>query len=208
MFRYGHSGELRSLPTSIPNMANNIDVQGHQGMFRNTRVIGPDKVNEVSFSISRLESGNVAARAGAENVVAALNIPGVSRDFPLYWGVPNISISGLTGPGEASDTPFINWDTIIQLNDNFSWTKGKHSLKMGGEVWRIRYNQLGGVVPRGRFTFNGQFTNNPIVSTSSTAANAMADFLLGIMSASEGQVGAPIANYRSEERRVGKECRL
>ena len=197
MFRYGHTGELRSLPTNIPNMANNIDVQGHQGMLRNTRVIGPDKVNESSFSISRLESGNVAARAGSENVVAALDIRGVSRDFPLYWGVPNITISGLSGPGEASDTPFINWDTIIQWNDNFSWTKGKHSLKMGGEVWRIRYNQLGGVVPRGRFTFNGQFSNNPLISTSSTAANAMTDFLLGFMSASEGQVGAPIANYRT-----------
>src|SRR5439155_89501 len=117
MFRYGHAGELRALPTNIPNMANNIDVQGHQGMLRYTRVIGTNKV--------------------------------------------------------------------------------KHSFKMGGEVWRIRYNQLGGVVPRGRFTFNGQFSNNPLISTSSTAANAMTDFLLGFMSASEGQVGAPIANYRT-----------
>jgi hypothetical protein len=197
MFRYGHTGELRSLPTNIPNMANNIDVQGHQGMVRNTRVLGPTKVNESAFSISRLESGNVAARAGSENVVAALNIPGVSRDFPLYWGVPNITINGLSGPGEASDTPFINWDTIIQGSDNFSWTKGKHSLKMGGEVWRIRYNQLGGVVPRGRFTFSGQFSNNPLISNAANEANAMSDFLLGFMSASEGQVGAPIANYRT-----------
>ncbi len=133
MFRYGHTGELRSLPTNIPNMANNIDVQGHQGMLRNTRVIGANKVNEFSFAISRLESGNVAARAGSENVVAELGIPGVSRDFPLYWGVPNISISGLSGPGEASDTPFINWDTMIQANDNFSWTRGKHTLKMGAK---------------------------------------------------------------------------
>ncbi|HZT29311.1 MAG TPA: TonB-dependent receptor [Bryobacteraceae bacterium] len=197
MFRYGHTGELRSLPTNIPNMANNIDVQGHQGMLRNTRVIGANKVNEFSFAISRLESGNVAARAGSENVVAELGIPGVSRDFPLYWGVPNISISGLSGPGEASDTPFINWDTMIQANDNFSWTRGKHTLKMGGEVWRIRYNQLGGVVPRGRFTFNGQFTNDPLISNNANQVNAMADYLLGYMSGSEGQVGAPIANFRT-----------
>jgi hypothetical protein len=57
MFRYGHTGELRSLPTNIPKMANNIDVQGHQGMLRYTRVIGSNKVNEFAFSISRLESG-------------------------------------------------------------------------------------------------------------------------------------------------------
>ena len=197
MFRYGHTGELRSLPINIPNMANNIDVQGHQGMLRHTLVRGANKVNEFSFAVNRLESGNVAARAGVENVVAQLGITGVSRDFPLYWGVPNISISGLSGPGEASDTPFINWDTIIQWNDNFSWTKGKHSFKFGGEVWRIRFNQLGGVVPRGRFGFSGQFTNNPLISTSATQANAMADYLLGFMSSSEGQVGAPIANFRT-----------
>src|SRR5258708_14140949 len=125
MFGYGHAGELLSLPTNIPKMANNIDVQGHQGMFRNTRVIAANKVNEAAFSISRLESGNVAARAGTENVVAQLNIPGVSRQFPLYWGVPNISISGLSAPGEARDTPFINWDTSIHFNDNFWCTRCK-----------------------------------------------------------------------------------
>jgi hypothetical protein len=197
MFRYGHTGELRYLPINLPNQGNNIDVQGHQGMLRNTHVIGTNKVNEFSFAISRLESGNIARRAGSDNVVASLGIPNVPTGNPLYWGVPNITISGLSGPGEASDTPFINWDTVIQWNDNFSWTRGKHSLKLGGEIWRIRYNQLGGVVTRGRFTFNGQFTNNPLISTSATQANSTADFLLGDMSTSEGQTGAPIANYRT-----------
>src|SRR5215467_931007 len=44
MFRYGHSGELRTVPVNIPNMPNNIDVQGHQGMLRQTRVLGANKV--------------------------------------------------------------------------------------------------------------------------------------------------------------------
>ncbi len=197
MFRYGHTGELRYLPLNIPNMGNNIDVQGHQGMLRNTRILGPNKVNEFVFAVNRLESGNVAARAGSDNVVGSLNIPNVPTGNPLYWGVPNIGITGLSGPGEASDTPFINWDTIIQWKDNFSWTHGKHNFKFGGEVWRIRFNQLGGVVPRGRFNFSGQYTNNPLLSTSTTAAGAMAQFLLGYMNSSEGQTGAPIANFRT-----------
>src|SRR6185369_4151464 len=54
-----------------------------------------------------------------------------------------------------------------------------------------------GVVPRGRFTFNGQYTNNPLLSTSTTSTNAMAQFLLGLMNTSEGQTGAPIANFRT-----------
>ncbi|MBY0372675.1 MAG: TonB-dependent receptor, partial [Bryobacteraceae bacterium] len=46
-------------------------------------------------------------------------------------------------------------------------------------------NQIGAVVPRGRFSWNGQYTGEP-----------MADMLLGVMSGTEGQVGAPIANFR------------
>jgi hypothetical protein len=50
----------------------------------------------------------------------------------------------------------------------------------------LRYNEIGVVVPRGRFTWNGQYSNSPT-----------ADFLLGYMSQSEGQVGTPIANFRN-----------
>ncbi|MBL8173159.1 MAG: TonB-dependent receptor [Bryobacterales bacterium] len=81
--------------------------------------------------------------------------------------------------------PFVNWNTTFHWSDNFSWTLGKHSLKFGGELRRLRYNQIGAVVPRGRFTWNGQYTGEP-----------MADMLLGPMSGTEGQVGAPIASFR------------
>src|SRR5439155_16706452 len=72
-----------------------------------------------------------------------------------------------------------------QFKDDFSWTRGKHQVKFGGELRRLRYNQIGAVVPRGRFTWNGQYSNSP-----------MADMLLGFMSNSESQIGAPIANFR------------
>ncbi|MBI3472066.1 MAG: carboxypeptidase regulatory-like domain-containing protein [Candidatus Solibacter usitatus] len=197
MFRYSHGSELRYNPINIPDQGNNIDVQVHQGMLGHTWVLGSNKVNDFKFGISRLESGNVARRAGRENVVADLNIPDVSRDFPLYWGVPNISWTGFSGVGEASDTPFINWDTVIQATDNFSWNRGKHSLKLGTDLRRTRYNQIGGVVPRGRFSWDGRYTINPAVNQAATSAHSTADYLLGLMSNSEGQIGAPIANYRN-----------
>ena len=99
--------------------------------------------------------------------------------------------------GEESDAPFINYDTTIQLTDNFSWTVGKHSFKFGGEVRRVRYNQIGGVVTRGRFTFDGRYTQNPLAAAAVRGGSAVADFLLGDFNNSEGQVGAPIANFRS-----------
>src|SRR4029434_718324 len=91
----------------------------------------------------------------------------------------NINISGIAGLGEESDAPFINYDTTIQLMENFSWTRGRHSFKFGGEIGRVRYNQIGGVVTRGRFGFDNRYTRNPLAPAAQSGGAAVAHFLLG-----------------------------
>ncbi len=200
-FRYSHANELSYIPnftTIPPGQGNNVDVKVHQGILSNTRVFSPSKVNEIKAGVSRLEAANIQGNAFRRNVVAELNIPDVSRDFPLYYGIPFFQISGFSSSGECNDCPFVNWDTVIQGRDDFSWTKGRHSMKMGIEGRRVRFNQIGAIVPRGRFTWSGQFTQNPTLPNfAANTGNAVADMLLGLMSNSEGQVGAPIANFRT-----------
>ncbi|MBI3696990.1 MAG: carboxypeptidase regulatory-like domain-containing protein [Acidobacteria bacterium] len=197
-FRYSHANEIQYIPINIPDQGNNVDVKVRQGMLANTRVIGPNKVNEFRFGVSRLEAGNLPQRAFKENVAEQLNIPDVSRDFPLYYGIPVFQISGFSNVGECNDCPFVNWDTVMQWRDDFSWNRGKHSFKLGADLRRTRYNQIGAVVPRGRFSWGQQYTTNPaIANPNATTGAAMADFLLGLMNNSESQVGAPIANYRT-----------
>jgi hypothetical protein len=197
MFRYSHSGESQYNPINIPNEGNNVFDQAHQGVLGFTRVFGATKVNDFRAGVSRFENSNVPRRAGVDNVVAGLGITGLDTSNPLYWGVPNITLGGgFSATGELSDSPFINYDTIIQFADTFSWTHGKHSLKFGGEFSRTRFNQLGGVVTRGRFTENGQYTTN---GTGGTApANNIADFMLGYFSNVESQTGEPLANFRNK----------
>lgn len=197
-FRYSWSGELRYDPRAIPDMGIDTDTDVYQALVSNTRVFGATKVNELKFGVSYLYNGHVSPRANNVNVVKDLGL-GLPSDNPLYWGVPNIGITNIEGLGEESDAPFLNYDTTIQLLDNFSWTKGKHAFKFGGEIRRVRYNQLGGVVTRGRFNFDGRFTQQPLLGATDRARTGapMADFLLGHMNNSEGQIGAPIANFRS-----------
>lgn len=71
------------------------------------------------------------------------------------------------------------------------------SVKFGGEIRHVRYNQIGGVVTRGRFAFDGRYTQNPLLPAAQRGGAAFADFLLGDFNRAEGQVGAPIANFRS-----------
>lgn len=188
-FRYSQSGDPQYLPslTSVtPNTGNNVQVDAKQAVLANTRLFGPTKVNEVRFAVNRFVSQNIQQRANTTNIVQELGIPGIDTSIPLFWGIPFFQISGFSSVGECNDCPFVNWNTSFNITDGFSWTKGTHQMKLGGDWRRMRYNEIGAVVPRGRFTFNGQYSNN-----------AMADFLLGYMSTAEGQVGAPIANFRN-----------
>jgi hypothetical protein len=183
-FRFSQTKEPQYIPSVIVDQGNNVDILGQQGVLGHTAVLGPNKVNEFKFGMNYFNSANIQQRAFRRNVVGELGLQGISQD-PLFWGIPVFQISGFANVGECNDCPFVNWNTTFQLTDNFSWTVGKHSFKFGGEFRRLRYNQIGAVVPRGRFTWNGQYSGEP-----------MADMLLGLMSATEGQVGAPIANFR------------
>jgi hypothetical protein len=198
MFRYSHSGETQYNPTLFPDQGQTLAVQAHQGMLSHTWIWGSNKVNQARFGISRLENNNAPRRAGKEDVLAELGVTTIPHSNPLYWGVPNFTPGGgFSLSGDNSDSPFVNYDTIIQLTDGFSWTKGKHNFKFGGEISRTRYNQIGSVVPRGRFSENGQYTISGVANgAKSVPANNIADWMLGLFSQYEGQFGTPIANYR------------
>jgi hypothetical protein len=201
-FRHSISHELGYDPFPIPNMGINTDTDVQQGVLANTRTFGSNQVNDIRFGLSRLVNAHISPRANNVNVVRDLGI-NIPSDNPLYWGVPNINVAGLSNLGEESDAPFINYDTTIQLVDNFSWSFGTHAAKFGGEVRRVRYNQIGGVVTRGRFNFDGRYTQlppllgQPAPPAAQRGGAAFADFLLGHFNNAEGQVGAPIANFRS-----------
>jgi hypothetical protein len=195
-FRHSISHELGYDPFAIPDMGINTDTDVQQAALGYTRTFGSNKLNDLRFGIGKLKNGHISPRANVDNVVGRLGI-NLPNDNPLYWGVPNIGITGLSGIGEESDAPFINDDTTIQVVDNFTWTVAKHSFKFGGEFRRVLYDQIGGVVTRGRWAFDGRYTQNPLLPTAQRGGAAFADFLLGHFNRSEGQVGAPIANFRS-----------
>jgi hypothetical protein len=195
-FRHSFSHELGYDPFAVPDMGINTDTDVHQVMLANTRTFGSNKVNDVRVGYGYLKNAHISPRANTVNVVRDLGI-NLPSDNPLYWGVPNIGITGISGLGEESDAPFINDDKTIQFVNNFSWIVGKHAYKFGGEVRHVLYDQIGGVVTRGRFAFDGRYTQNPLVPAAQRGGAAFADFLLGHFNRAEGQVGAPVANFRS-----------
>ena len=206
-FRHSISHELGYDPFAIPNMGINTDTDVHQIVLANTRTLGSNKVNDLRVGYGFLKNAHISPRANNVNVVKELGI-NLPSDNPLYWGVPNIGITGLSGLGEESDAPFINDDKTIQIVDNFSWIVGTHAYKFGGEIRQVLYDQIGGVVTRGRFGFDGRYTQNPLLPAAQRGGAALADFLLGTStvpkdrSERQSPTSAP-ATSRSSSRTAG-----
>jgi len=198
MGRFSHTHDTGYLPLTTPGLGYNNEIKAWQGLIGYTLVLGANKVNEFKFSVARLTSANQQPSANKNNYVEQLGIGGIPTNISQYWGVPVYQFGGgaISTVGECSDCPFVNYDTIFQWTDNFSWTRGTHTFKFGTDDRRVRFNQIGAVVARGRFTFNGTYTGDPGLSTP-PPQNTLADFLLGAISTSEGQAGAPIAGFRS-----------
>ena len=193
LFRYSHGNEPQYLPASIPQQGTVNSTITHQAVLGHTLLLGANKVNEFKIGFSRLELVNGNVHTGKDNIVGQLGIPYV-LDTPAFWGIPFIQFTGLTAFGDPANGPYSNWDTLIQPSDNFSWNVGRHALKFGVEVQRTRFNLVGNDVARGRFTFNGQYTT--ATGSAPTVQNSIADYLLGLMSTSEGQLGEVVAQLR------------
>ena len=193
MFRYSHGDEPQYIPASIPQLGTVNSTITHQAVMGHTWVLGSNKVNELKLGFSRLELVNGNLRTGKVDVVGQLGIPYV-LDTPAFWGTPYIQFTGLTAFGDPANGPYSNWDTIIQPTDNFSWNVGRHAFKFGAELMRTRMNLVGNDVARGRFTFNGEYTT--ATGSAPAVQNSMADYLLGLMSSSEGQLGEVVAQLR------------
>ena len=189
--RWSQSDESDLTPSTFADQGNVLTTNVHQTIIGNTRILNPATVNDFRFGYSGLSNLNLSQGAYTQNVVGQLGgIPGLAVPIPMTYGVPTIGLTGYTGFGDSSTVPDITYDHIFEWIDNVSLTRGKHSIRLGAEIRRDRYNQEGNQFATGSFGFTGQATANP--QSISNTGNAMADFLLGQVRNSSGAV-VPLA---------------
>ena len=192
--RYSTTDE-DTLSQGLSQNGTTVISKGQQYLLSNSRVLSPNKVNEFRFGVNVFKNDAGLELAGKRNVVAELNIPGLSTPNPLLWGIPrNTQFTDVSQFGNDSSGPFVIRDATFQIIDNFSWTKGRHAIRFGAEIRRDRYNQLGNEFPRGSFEFNGAGTKSPITNS---GGESVADFLLGYCSKCEAAVALAFAQFRA-----------
>jgi hypothetical protein len=146
----------------------------------NVRTFSPTLVNDFRFGYNRLINGvlNYNSGTGLNEVGALGGIPGVATPYPQIYGVPSISISGLSGWGDDSGIPSLLWNNTFQFADTLSKVHGKHSIRLGADIRRDQFTSAANSFIRGAFGFNGQYTSNPAASP--VGGVPAADYMLGL----------------------------
>lgn len=131
-------------------------------------MLRPSMLNEFRFGLSNSDSATTYGFDGQKinGTFGLLNQPEVT-----FNGLPSFNFSGGTssfGYGKAGFT----FSHTYQWTDNFTWTKGRHTFKFGGDVRRLRAQTALGFTGSdnyGNFDFDGRFSGSDV-----------ADFLLGL----------------------------
>jgi hypothetical protein len=137
----------------------------HNPMFRQmvaieeTHVISTNLINSFRVGFNR---DNVESPSGATAINPAA--ADLSLGFIPGTTVGNIIINSdnLTGYSGGIDVaaPFkFHWNSL-QAYDNLFYTKGKHSMKFGANIERIRDNTSGADYPGGQLIFSGNGSND------------------------------------------------
>ena len=193
--RYSFSREVGLDPVTFPQQGTKLQTDPKQVLVSNIRTLNPTTVNEFRFGYVRWINKNQNFNANVRNVVGELGgIPGIAEPFPEIWGIPQVSVSGFSSFGDHGFLPFNDENNYFQFMDSLSLIRGKHSIRLGAEIRRDKFDELGNSFPRGAFSFTGFATQNP-ASTTGTGA-AFADYILGLIRTSDGAMILADTNLR------------
>ncbi len=191
--RYSWGDENQS-SNGLGGLGSKILTNYEQYLGTNTRTITPSLVNEARYGYTRLFNSIGTLSAFNNDVVTALGVPGLQPGAPATWGIPAISLNGdgFSGIGDNTDGPYVITNNSLQLVDNLSWIKGKHTFRFGFEYTRQNFNQVGNQFSRGNFVFQPNATQSP----THTGGDAFAEFLLGDLYQSTVAVAIASANFQ------------
>jgi len=134
--------------------------------------IRPTLVNEFHIGVVRAGQGWHDGDLG-KGYPALLGLPNLTEN-----AFPNMTISGTIPTSIGTGTNAIMGQLGLTPADTVTWVKGKHILKLGGEVFKWQTNVAWPNIDPGDFAFSGIYSRNPSDPTSTGIG--LADFMLGL----------------------------
>lgn len=162
---FNTAGNTTVFPGSgnLPWATQNFKWQQHNLNISDVWVIDSNKVNQVWVTYSR--------NFGGRNNVPSTSLRDLGSTFTPQGtpSLPQINVTGYFTLSNAIGGPTAGTD-LYSIRNVFSWNKGRHSIKVGGEFSLNKDIQDTLLNNYGVFTFSGAGATN----------NALANFLIGI----------------------------
>jgi hypothetical protein len=151
-----------------------------------TRIISPEKVNELRFGTQRLyQLQDVPTGPNQAQTTSALGFKNFTPDDPT--GPPLLGLNEeATEIGYTYAGPSTLVNNTFGVTDTFTWIRGKNNWKMGAGFSGYQNNQRFDFIVNGLYDFNGSLTGN-----------GFADFLLGAPTDFQQSPAAP-SNIRTK----------
>ena len=148
-----------NVPTYLP-LDNRAKVQSIA--VGDTFILRPELLNQLRLSFNRVSA--------TVNNLNRINLADLGGNFPVLGPKipPAITVSGRVTLGDGSSVDNVTVNESYQVDENINWTHGRHALKTGVGLLRLRYLNRSFFQTMGVFTMSGLISGNPA-----------ADFLLG-----------------------------
>jgi len=175
------------LPEPIDMQTNgHILIHDEQVALGFNHAISSNQFLDARLALSGTTAGKWTFAVGNTSFPSA-DIPGLPSIPNVSGGLPSVAINGgFTSFGRQSTNPQWQNPSLLDPKINYSWVKGRHSLKFGYEYEKV-WQEIEDSNPLyGSFTFNGAYSACTSAAsggsgcTSSTVADTYwADFLFG-----------------------------
>jgi hypothetical protein len=148
------ASQMPYLSTLVPGFPGVQDVGDQYFTIQDQKFLKPNLMNLLAFGFNR--TGYIAQ---PDDTYPQLSIS-LSPNRPI--GV--LSIAGMGAIGNNLVYPVGGFSNTFQIQDNLSWTIGKHALKFGGEYRRLQMNGPFDLYVNGEYVFEAfgaNVSNNP-----------------------------------------------
>ncbi len=153
--------------STVPDFGNDVARRGQNLSLSHTTTIGSSVVNDTRFGYNRVSIGVFPENPAVDN--RSVGLPSLSAN-PRDAGMSLISIAGYSPLGHEYNNPQESTSDTFQIADTWTWMRGAHLLKLGGEYYGISQSAYRDVQARGFLTFLQQ----------GYTGNALADLLFGL----------------------------
>jgi hypothetical protein len=166
--RYSHKDGTSTSPNNLKLPSDTGFSNYKQALLSYTWTVRPTLLNEFRGGISFAPSGSQFPFDGRA-FSNKLNLQDIQKDI-FFNALPNFAIDRLQSFNKGRPGRSISWNT--QFIDNLTWIRGRHTLKFGIDIRRLRAQTNLGFTTGdnyGDYSFSGNFSGAPF-----------ADFLLGV----------------------------